>query len=391
MFVVRRSIPEDSSTLLKLAKMVHFINLPPDEAIIQQKILQSRRGFMLVGAEQYGTKPRLLDRLTTRVGANHLPAGYDSVTGSFFMFTLEDHDSGAVVGTSQVHGRMGGPGNPNYFYRLTVEELFSKSLQVGTKHTVARMDTDESGPAEVGGLIISPAFRGHKDRLGRFLSLVRFHFIGLHRNRFSDRILAEMMAVITPSGDNVFWDAVGRKFVGVAYTEADQFCQYNRQFIPDLLPAGPIYLSLLPLRVQNVVGEVGSETASARRMLENLGFEYKNCIDPFDAGPYLEAVTDDLEIVRETRPMRYEGTAPKSALKRRGIISHLDADGEFYAVDDRFAVEADGTVRVGKHVADVLHLEDDDQIGVTPLDGRPLIEKSTDKKKTSKRTKKGGK
>jgi len=388
MFVVRRSLPEDAVTLLKLAKMVHFINLPPDESIIQQKILQSRRGFMMVGAEQYGTNPRALKRLTTRVSSSHRPAGYESEPGGFFMFTLEDHDTGAVLGTSQVYGKMGGPGNPNYFYRLTVEELFSPSLQIGTKHTVARMEADESGPAEIGGLVLQPSYRGHKDRLGRFLGLVRFHFMGLHRKRFADRVVAEMMAVITPSGDNVFWDAVGRKFVGVAYTEADQFCQYNRQFIPDLLPAGPIYMSLLPLKVQNVVSEVGPETESARRMLERLGFTYQNCIDPFDAGPYLEAMVDDLEVVRETRMTRYAGTAARSTLKRRGIVSHLDADGEFYSVDNHFSVDPDGAVRVSKDVAEVLHLDDDDPIGVTPLDGKPIGGTTTTKKKTAKRTRK---
>jgi len=34
MFVIRQAMPDDLSTLLKLAKMVHFLNLPADRDLI---------------------------------------------------------------------------------------------------------------------------------------------------------------------------------------------------------------------------------------------------------------------------------------------------------------------------------------------------------------------
>ncbi len=176
------------------------------------------------------------------------------------MFTMEDVESGGVVGTCQIKARMGGPGNPNFAFKLEERKFRSDSLNFGTTHTIAKLHRDESGPTEVGGLILSPSVRGGRLKPGRLLSFVRFHFIGLYRQLFADRILAEMMAQVSSEGDNVFWDAIGRKFIPVRYSEADRFCQHNRQFIEELLPADEIYLTLLPLEVLNTVGQVSRET-----------------------------------------------------------------------------------------------------------------------------------
>ena len=48
MFLIRQSKPDDASTLHKLARMVFFINLPPDEQIIKGKIEHSVRCFKRV-------------------------------------------------------------------------------------------------------------------------------------------------------------------------------------------------------------------------------------------------------------------------------------------------------------------------------------------------------
>ena len=45
MFVIRQAMPDDVPTLLKLARMVHFINLPADQDIIAAKVARSRRSF----------------------------------------------------------------------------------------------------------------------------------------------------------------------------------------------------------------------------------------------------------------------------------------------------------------------------------------------------------
>ena len=231
MYVIRQATVDDVPTLLKLAKLVHFINLPADREVIYTKVTRSHECFLAAA----GHEP-LPDHGSAH--ASETASGLRAMMGAtdFFMFVLEDTESGACLGTSQVIAKMGGPGNPNYSLKLEKRDFFSRSLQTGTSHTVARLFADESGPTEVGGLVLQPASRGHK--LGRLLSLVRFHFVGLHRVLFSDRMLAEMVAPMTLDGQNMLWEYLGRRFINLTYAEADSFCQYSKEFITALMQIG---------------------------------------------------------------------------------------------------------------------------------------------------------
>ena len=86
MFVIRQVATEDVTTLLKLARMVHFINLPPDRDIIASKVVRSRKSF-----GRQATEPRERN----------------------FMFVLEDLDTGNVIGTSAIISCVSWPGHPH--------------------------------------------------------------------------------------------------------------------------------------------------------------------------------------------------------------------------------------------------------------------------------------
>ncbi|QOJ00478.1 MAG: arginine N-succinyltransferase [Phycisphaeraceae bacterium] len=376
MFLIRQSRPEDVGTLLKLARMVYFINLPPDEKVIARKIQHSRECFL---------------RLATEVDAGGSTAGGSGHYDDLYMFTIVDIESGLAIGTSQVKAHMGGPGNPNYAFSVFTREFTSTNLGIGSRHLVGRLYADESGPTEVGGLILDPGLRGHKARPGRLISFIRFHFIGLHRAIFSDRLIAEMMASVTADGDNLFWDHFGRKFIPVKYSEADRFCQHNRTFIDELLPKEDIYLSLFPLEVLNQIGQVSKETVPARRLLERLGFEYKNFIDPFDGGPHLEAAAARVPLIASTRRTvlgdPYEGG--KSLAKAPVgpcVVSVLRPDGEFAALEVQAGVDPSGKVRIPKHAADQLQVKKGDTVGFTPMDFEPVA--AGDARPTAKPTRK---
>lgn len=346
MFVIRQAMPTDNATLLKLAKMVYFINLPPNDQIIAAKIEQSQKAFLkaagggATSAESAGTPAAKAAAKRKRSGTQGL-ASMDE-DSDLFVFSMLDTDLQGVIGTSQVRSHQGGPGNPNWSMQITEKQFRSEPLSYSSTHKVGRLYGDESGPTEVGGLIIQPSYRGHEKRPGRFLSFVRFHFIGIYRRFFADRILAEMMAPVSNEGENVFWDHFGRKFIPVKYAEADRFCQHNRKFIPELLPREEIYFSLFPLEVQNLVGVVSKETIPARRLLESMGFRYRGFIDPFDGGPHLDAPTDNVDLVKSTKPIKLGEPLPASKvskLEKHGIVSVLSDEGEFRAVETRFAVE----------------------------------------------------
>lgn len=364
MFLIRQAKAKDVGTLGKLARMVHFVNLPSNDQLILDKINHSTRCFTKAAGNQVDVvEPKR--KQAGRGGYSALDADTDA-----FMFTLEDLDSGGVIGTSQIRARQGGPGNPNWSLKLMEKKFFSSALASGTTHTVMQLFGDETGPTEVGGLILAPSHRGHRMRPGRFLSFVRFHFMALNRKFFADRIIAEMMPHVTQDGDNAFWDAFGRKFIPVRYAEADRFCQFDRRFISDLLPKEEIYLSLLPMEIQNLVGVVARETEPAKRMLESIGFEYRRFVDPFDGGPHIEAETDKVTLVRETR----RGTLGKAVAPERcdahAIVSIVTEDGEFRAVDSPCLLQ-DDVIRLPEHALKALGGTLGIACGMTPMPVRP--------------------
>lgn len=395
MYIIRRAKADDATTLLKMAKMVHFINLPASKQIISDKIAQSRQSFLRAAGNDKAA-PR------KKVYANDGGIAEKTAAAELFMFVLEDLSSPGCLGTSQIVSQMGGAGNPNVCFKLEEREKYSTSLKFGTKNIVARVFLDESGPTELGGLIMQPSFRGHPLKLGRFVSLVRFHFLALHREIFRPTILAEMMAPITPEGDNLLWDYLGRRFIPLSYTEADEFCQHSREFMTSLLPEGDIHLSLLPPEARALVGEVGPETVPARRMLEKLGFTFTGMVDPFDGGPYLLAKTDEIQIVKDTRAATFGAPVAHAKTDKRGIVSTLDSDGEFRAVQCAFALDRQRRVCVTRDVMQALQVSAGDYAGYTPIAvpvtpgrGKQSIEaetraakatKKTTKKKAAKRT-----
>lgn len=362
MFVIRRARMDDAPTLLKLAKMVHFINLPPDREIITEKITNARASFeRAAGVNRKQLTPK---RHSGSGGISEKTA-----LAELFMFVLDDTENPGCLGTSQIVSQMGGPGNPNVCFKLELREKYSESLKFGTKTTVARIHLDESGPTEIGGLILQPSFRGHPAKLGRFISSVRFHFIGLHRKVFRPTVLAEMMAPITTDGENLIWNAIGRRFIALSYTEADRFCQYSREFMTALLPIGDIQLSILPPEVRMQFGEVGKETVPARRMLEKLGFKYENFVDPFDGGPYLFAKTDEISIVRDTRRLELGEPVEKADAGGLAIASILDKDGEFFAVQTPYRIDRSGRVGLPKEAFEAINGQVGSVAGFTPIDG----------------------
>lgn len=336
MFLIRQANSDDAPTLLKLAKMVHFINLPSDPDIISTKIARSRRSF---AGRAESDKERE------------------------FMFVIEDVDTGNIVGTSTIVARISWPGHPHTYLQITKREHYSEDLQTGQIHTTLQLSTDETGPSEIGGLILGPSYRGHKERLGMQLSLIRFHFLGLHREWFSDRILAEMMGPLTPDSRNLLWEYLGRRFINLSFTEADRFCQRSKEFITSLFPKSEIYISLLPPEARNLLGRVGTETEPAKRLLERLGFRYDGQIDPFDAGPYLEANADDIELVTTTKQCKFVGTAEDPT--DIGFVSSHGESG-FRALLTEVSLK-DNDLYLSQETADLLKTKTGASLGFTPL------------------------
>lgn len=358
MFVIRPALVKDQDDLLALAKQTFFINLPPDRDIIAHKIEQSQRSFASLAANQSRSSkpvpasaaPAPLPPASRAKKPSaqpsspkpHAPAhrhasGLRAITGTsdLFLVVLENLQTKTVIGTSQVIARMGSHASPRHFMTLRQQSTMSKSLGLGWTHLVGTMGADTAGPTEIGGLILNHAFRGHPLHLGRFLSFARFHLIGLHRKAFADTIVAEMLGPITRTGYNPFYEKFTRHFITRPFNDVYRFSQTSREFLDTLMPRGDIFLSILDPEVANAAGEVSDDTRPARRLLERLGFEYHNRIDPLDGGPHLEAATDSVALIKNTRRVRdfqfatkFPRTKPATTL----LASTLDDSGTFLAV-----------------------------------------------------------
>lgn len=352
MFLIRQARPSDADILLKLARMVHFINLPADKEVIAEKIARAQQSFE---AARQG-------------GAFEASPGRPPL----YMFVMEESSTGNALGTSSIIAKMGTKGNPNIGMQLRRRELFSRDLQQGVTHVTAQLVLDEDGPTEIGGLIVIPSYRGHPLKLGMQLSLARFHYIGLHLGLFEDRLLAEMMGALTPEGGNTLWEYFGRRFINLSYTEADRFCAYSREFMTSLLPHEEIYLTLLPPEARALIGQVGPETRPARAMLEKLGFRYDDRCDPFDGGPHLQARTEDIQLVKDTRRVRLKGAADPAEDAPMGFVSfeaELEDSGEreFRALFTRCEPHGDrGPISIAREAMESLGASPGDEVGYTP-------------------------
>ncbi|HEY7956371.1 MAG TPA: arginine N-succinyltransferase, partial [Polyangia bacterium] len=212
-----------------------------------------------------------------------------------------------------------------------------------------------------------PDSRHHPLALGKWLSYVRFLYIGLHRPSFRDEVLSELLPPLEADGSSVVWEAIGRHFTGMSYQEADRISQTNKEFIRALFPAEPIYLSLFPKKVQDVIGQVGPETKGVEKMLRRVGFEYAERIDPFDGGPHFVAKTDDIALIKETRRAKVVKVSGADDGRPFGLVSvERDRAPHFCATGSRFRLEGSDVGLPEKTLA-ALDLKPGDEVGVLPF------------------------
>jgi arginine N-succinyltransferase len=227
--------------------------------------------------------------------------GEDEGIDRAILFVLEDQP-GTLIGCSAIIPRHGSPASPHTFFDVIEDERYSKTLDRVFTHQVLRLGTSFHPRTEIGSLVLAPGLRGRG--LGRLISHARFQFIAAHRSRFCDHVLAELLPPFDEHGSSPLWHALGSRFTGLSYREADRMSTDEKEFIEDLFPRGDIYVSLFEEATQAVIGQVGEQTKSVQAMLEAEGFFYTRRIDPFDGGPHFRATTDEIRSVAATRSAR---------------------------------------------------------------------------------------
>ncbi|MEK2643788.1 arginine N-succinyltransferase [Bdellovibrio sp. BCCA] len=334
-FIIRSVQYDDLNQLVDLAKQFNLLNLPGDKKVIGEKIERSENSF-----------------------AGKLPKHQ-----SEYLFVVEDVEEKCVVGSSLVLAKHGTDEVPHSFFRIFKRDHFSQDLGIGFIHQVLRFQLDFNGPTEIGGLLVDKSYRRRPEKLGKQISLSRFLYMGLYPEKFEDRVLCELTPPLTDEGRSEFWEALGRRFTGLPYQEADLLSQSHKEFIESLFPQDDIYLCLLDSKARLVLGRVGEATKPAQHLLESIGFSYLDEVDPFDGGPHYGANTADI------LPIKYGKRAKVAEFKDASYKEQMlvATTGEEFKVSLASVDIRDGEVAIAPKFRQLLGVEVGEEVYMSPF------------------------
>jgi arginine N-succinyltransferase len=336
--LLRDARPTDLPRIARLARVLDTVNLPHDEAALASILDRSARSFA----------GRIRDPLQRH-----------------YVFVAEAR--GRVVGTSMIIAQHGTRDSPCTFFDVSEREHYSSSLDRHFRHVVLSLGFHFDGPTEIGGLVVEPGARGAPERPGKQLAFVRFLYLAMHRERFRETVLAELMPPLTRDGRSRFWEAFGRRFTGLDYRIADRLSRENKEFIQQLFPPFDVYATLFPPGVRRHLGEVGPATEPVRHLLSTIGFRYVSRVDPFDGGPHYEARVAEVTLVRAHRAGRL-ATAPLATEGAEALVAVEPREGpdRFRAVRCEVRHGRDG-VRLPADARRLLGAEPRDRVDVIPF------------------------
>jgi arginine N-succinyltransferase len=339
MKIIRPIQRDDYSSLYEIAQEsgVGFTSLPVNEVLLKSKIDKSIQAFAKDVAQ---------------------PADES------YLFVMQDQETHDVVGTS---GILSGVGLDDAFYHYHLSKVVhaSRELKIYNNVDILTLCNDYTGVSEICTLFLRQ--RAREGLNGRLLSKFRFLFMMEHKHRFAETIIAEMRGINNDKGQSPFWQWLEEHFFSIDFPTADYLTGIGqKQFIAELMPKYPIYVSLLSKEAQNVIGQVHAKTKPALQLLEQEGFSCRGYVDIFDAGPTVEANLKHIRSAQASRKMQIKVVdAIKDSQQTffvintkvqdfRGVCTPLDID-----IDTEHAT-------IGQKAADALGLSDGDDIRFAP-------------------------
>lgn len=341
-FEIRAVVRGDEEQLLRVARHLNSVNLPDDPATIHDIVDHSYRSF------------------TGEIVDHRLRQ---------YVFAVVDRSNGNIVGTSMIIAQLGRRGVPYIYFDVIDEEKYSATLDKHFHHTLLRIGYSYNGPTEIGGLVLMPDHRLGPHRLGTMISYIRFMYLAAHRNLFQDEILAELLPPLEPDGTSHLWEALGRRFTGMTYAEADRLSKTNKEFIKALFPEEVVYASVFSPEAQSVIGKVGAQTRGVEKLLRRIGFRYAHRVDPFDGGPHFTARMDEITLVAETRRSRADRPMTPAPGDRKALLAvEFDKAPFFRAVTAEVRDEGTRGFAIANDAWETLKLHHSSPILVLPLD-----------------------
>lgn len=331
MLVVRPIGEGDLETFIGLARKAGpgFTSLAVNDSILERRLYKSVKSFEAKG----------------EISPDHA-----------YLMVLEDTASGNIVGMSAVKAQIG---LRDPFFNFRILNVAQKSAVTDRRFDmeVLVLVNEYAGASEVGTLFVSPDMRG--TGAGRLISQARYMLMATAPQRFADQVISELRGHVDDTGFSPFWEAIGRKFFLMDFTEADHVsAERDNQFILDLMPKYPIYAALLPEDAQAAMGQTHPSGMGARRYLESEGFRYNGVIDIFDAGPSMSVPRKDIRTVRESRLVSVTADDTLEERTQTALISNESLSG-FRCIMDKISIR-DDTASLGHGALSALNLSPGD-------------------------------
>lgn len=335
-FLLRSAKEKDIRDLQVLSSQFTLINLPNDPKVLEEKIKRSEQSF----------------------------SGKLSKPECEYLFVVEDTESERVVGSSMILAKHGTPEAPHFYFKINKREHFSNDLGIGFVHQVLKIQEEENGPTEIGGLLVDSEYRRISEKIGKQISLVRFLYMAMFPEKFEKKLLCELSPPNMAQGKSEFWEALGRRFTGLPYQEADRLSHKYKEFISSLFPTEEIYTCVLSSAARFVLGRVGEETRPAQHLLEKLGFKYLNEVDPFDGGPHFGVETNEVPLIRNALEKKISFRA-SGDFKTIGLVG-CQREAEFFAIQTAYSIEGD-KVLIPDNAKTLLPVIDGNSVWITPI------------------------
>jgi arginine N-succinyltransferase len=335
MKIIRPIKRDDYLSLHEIAQEsgVGFTSLPVNEVLLKSKIDKSIQAFA-----KDVTQP-----------------GDES-----YLFVMQDQETQDVVGTSGIASSVG-LDDAFYHYHLSKVVHASRELNIYNTVDILTLCNDYTGVSEICTLFLRQNARQGLN--GRLLSKFRFLFMMEHRSRFAETIIAEMRGINDDNGQSPFWQWLEEHFFSMDFPTADYLTGIGqKQFIAELMPKYPIYVSLLSKQAQAVIGRVHEKTKPALQLLEQEGFSCRGYVDIFDAGPTVEANLKHIRSAQASRKMQIKVTDEIEDSQAKFFVINTKVK-DFRGVCTPLVIDVDNEhATICQQAADALGVSDGDDI-----------------------------
>lgn len=324
MIIVRPVQPQDIDNLLEIARAAYpgMTTLPPDRETLTRKIQRSTQSIAKQVAEP---------------------------ESEVYLLVMEDTVNDKLVGTASIIAKLG-IDDQFYSYKLNKQTQYSRQLNKKMTVETLHLTNHFEGFAEVATLYLTEDYRINGN--GKLLARSRYLF------------MADLRGYFDAQGRSPFWEALGRHFFDMSYSEADLYGALNgNQFIADLMPKHPIYVNLLPDEAKAVIGRPNDQGRPALAMLENEGFKFNGQIDIFDGAPSVDANINELNTIRNSKKAKIKGV-----MSGKNNLEYLVCAGDihtFRVCITSLQEESDGSVLLPQSAMDALKVAPKDKIRYT--------------------------